>query len=45
MRELYKLGIEEAAKGLTPNGMRFNIFEIRSSEVMERLIGPVDMHY
>ena len=33
------LDYEEAAKGLTPNGMRFNIFEIRSSEVMERLIG------
>ena len=33
------LDYEEASKGLTPNGMRFNIFEIRSSEVMERLIG------
>ncbi len=33
------LDYEEAAKGLTPNGTRFNIFEIRSGEVMERLIG------
>ena len=32
------LDYEEAAKGLTPNGMRFNIFEIRSGEVMKRLI-------
>ncbi len=32
------LDYEEASKGLTPNGMRFNIFEIRSSEVMDRLI-------
>ncbi len=33
------LDYEEASKGLTPNGMWFNIFEIRSDEVMERLIG------
>ncbi len=33
------LDYEEASKGLTPNQMRFNIFEIRSAEVMERLIG------
>ena len=32
------LDYEEASKGLTPNGMRFNVFEIRSPEVMERLI-------
>ena len=32
------LDYEEASKGLTPNRTRFNIFEIRSSEVMERLI-------
>ncbi len=32
------LDYEEASKGLTPNGTRFNIFEIRSNEVMERLI-------
>ncbi len=32
------LDYEEAAKGLTPNRTRFNIFEIRSGEVMERLI-------
>ena len=36
---ILSLDYEEASKGLTPNGMRFNIFEIRSSEVMERLIG------
>ena len=35
---ILSLDYEEASKGLTPNGMRFNIFEIRSSEVMERLI-------
>ena len=35
---ILSLDYEEAAKGLTPNGMRFNIFEIRSGEVMERLI-------
>lgn len=33
------LDYEEASKGLTPNGMWFNIFEIRSDEVMERVIG------
>ena len=32
------LDYEEAAKGLTPSQTRFNIFEIESSEVMERLI-------
>ena len=35
---ILSLDYEEAAKGLTPNQTRFNIFEIRSSEVMERLI-------
>ena len=35
---ILSLDYEEASKGLTPNGMRFNIFEIRSGEVMERLI-------
>ena len=29
---------EEAAKGLTPSQTRFNMFEIQSTEVMERLI-------
>ena len=33
------LDYEEASKGLTPGRTRFNIFEIRSGEVMERLIG------
>ena len=37
------LDYEEAAKGLTPNGMRFNVFEIRSPEVMERLIDYADL--
>ena len=32
------LDYEEASKGLTPNGTRFNIFEIQSAEVMERLM-------
>ena len=32
------LDYAEASKGLTPNQTRFNIFEIQSSEVMERLI-------
>ncbi len=32
------LDYEEASKGLAPNGTRFNIFEIRSGEVMDRLI-------
>ena len=36
---ILSLDYEEASKGLTPNGLRFNIFEIRSGEVMERLIG------
>lgn len=37
------LDYEEAAKGLTPNGMRFNVFEIRSPEVMKRLIDYADL--
>ena len=32
------LDYEEASRGLTPNQTRFNIFEIQSAEVMERLI-------
>lgn len=36
---ILSLDYEEASKGLTPNQTRFNIFEIRSFEVMERLIG------
>ena len=36
---IMSLDYEEAAKGLTPNQTRFNIFEIRSKEVMDRLIG------
>ena len=32
------LDYEEASKGLTPNRTRFNIFEIQSGTVMERLI-------
>ncbi len=35
---ILSLDYEEASKGLTPNGTRFNIFEIRGGEVMERLI-------
>ena len=35
---ILSLDYEEASKGLTPNGMRFNIYEIRSGEVMERLL-------
>ena len=35
---ILSLDYEEASKGLTPNRTRFNIFEIRSAEVMERLI-------
>ena len=35
---ILSLDYEEASKGLTPNGMRFNVYEIRSPEVMERLI-------
>ena len=37
------LDYEEAAKGLTPNGMRFNVFEIRSPEVIQRLIDYADL--
>ena len=36
---ILSLDYEEASKGLTPNRTRFNIFEIQSGEVMERLIG------
>ena len=32
------LDYEEASKGLTPSHTRFNIFEIQSIDVMERLI-------
>ena len=32
------LDYEEASEGLTPNRTRFNIFEIQSGEMMERLI-------
>ncbi len=32
------LDYEDASKGLTPNQTRFNIFEIQSGEVMDRLI-------
>ena len=35
---ILSLDYEEASKGLTPNQTRFNIFEIRSGEVLERLI-------
>ena len=35
---ILSLDYEEASKGLTPNRTRFNIFEIQSSEVMQRLI-------
>ncbi len=35
---ILSLDYEEASRGLTPNQTRFNIFEIRSGEVMERLI-------
>ena len=35
---ILSLDYEEASKGLTPSQTRFNIFEIQSSEVMERLI-------
>ena len=35
---IISLDYEEAAKGLTPSQTRFNIFEIESAEVMERLI-------
>ena len=40
---ILSLDYEEAAKGLTPNGMRFNVYEIRSPEVMERLIDYADL--
>ena len=36
---ILSLDYEEASKGLTPNQTRFNIFEIRSGDVMDRLIG------
>ncbi len=36
---ILSLDYEEASRGLTPNRTRFNIFEIRSFDVMERLIG------
>ena len=35
---ILSLDYEEASEGLTPNRTRFNIFEIQSGEVMERLI-------
>ena len=35
---ILSLDYEEASKGLTPSQTRFNIFEIQSGEVMERLI-------
>ena len=35
---ILSLDYEEASKGLAPNRTRFNIFEIKSDEVMERLI-------
>ncbi len=35
---ILSLDYEEASIGLTPNRTRFNIFEIQSAEVMERLI-------
>ncbi|MBR5110733.1 MAG: hypothetical protein IK099_11095 [Clostridia bacterium] len=35
---IVSLDYEEASKGLTPSHTRFNIFEIQSTEVMERLI-------
>ncbi len=35
---ILSLDYEEASQGLTPNRTRFNIFEIQSAEVMERLI-------
>ena len=36
---ILSLDYEEASKGLTPSRTRLSIFEIRSAEVMERLIG------
>ena len=38
-RTVLSLDYEEASQGLAPNRTRFNIYEIRSREVMERLIG------
>ena len=35
---IVSLDYEEASKGLTPSQTRFNIYEIESAEVMERLI-------
>ena len=35
---ILSLDYEEASRGLTPNRTRFNIFEIQSAEVMERLM-------
>ena len=35
---IVSLDYEEASKGLTPSQTRFNIYEIESTEVMERLI-------
>ena len=35
---IVSLDYEEASKGLTPSQTRFNIYEIQSTEVMERLI-------
>ena len=40
---ILSLDYEEASKGLTPNGMRFNVYEIRSPEVMERLIDYAEL--
>ena len=37
------LDYEEASKGLAPNNTRLNIYEIRSREVMERLIGKAGL--
>ncbi len=37
-RTVLSLDYEEASQGLTPNRTRFNIYEIRSREVMDRLI-------
>ena len=38
-RTVLSLDYEEASQGLAPNQTRFNIYDIRSREVMERLIG------
>lgn len=35
---IVSLDYEEASKGLTPSQTRFNIFEIQSPEVLERVI-------